>query len=833
MANQYDLAIHIAGKVDPSLANSAKKASGLISSIVKAELITAGIKTAANALKNFVSDAVQSYASFEQSLANAGAIAGATGQDLQDLKNAAMEAGRTTAFTAAQSADALGYMALAGWDTKTSIQALQPVLKMAQATGADLAATSDAVTDSMSAMGIPVSELNSYLDVLIQTNNKANTTAAQLMDAMLGAGSAAKAAGMDYKQTATALGILANNGVKGAEAGTALNSMLMRMTSNDKALKQYEDLGVKVFDATGKIRNFEDILKDTDKALSKLNDEDRAAAIKEIAGVNYGGQFQFLLKGVRAADDGSTEWEKLATNIDNAGGALERMNAQTTNTLTGAWTRFQSAIDGARIALLDQFGGDMAQVLNFLADTVLPKVTNAIGWLAQKVAKVIQFGKDFYNAFISIGSAATDASGASRGFGGALDFINKYGYKTYTVIQTVITVIKKMAAGFAWITDVKARMQDLNNFIEKHKDALEYAAIAVAGLGAAVLAYNAKAIAGAAAQGIMSIAVGIYTGTISAATIATSAFGAVMAFITSPITLVIAAITGLVLAGVWLYKNWDLVKAKCIELYNTVKNYFIQIYNSSALVRMFADAIKAYIDFVISFWKGAFEGLVSFCTGVWDVIKGQFDVFVTHVTFIFDNVKQIFTGLIDFVTGVFSGNWSQAWSGIVQAFGGIFGTLKGIAAAPINGIISLINKAIDGMNSLKVPDWVPGAGGMGINIPHIPEIALAKGGIATGPTTALIGEGKEAEAVLPLSKLDQLLRREQGATKNDFADYLNRNSSTANYAGDTVTFAPVINLTGNQSQASIKNAVDEAFIQFKQMYEQLKRDERRRSFARV
>ncbi len=108
----------------------------------------------------------------------------------------------------------------------------------------DLATCSDLVTDSMSALGLTADQLTDYLNVTCQANNKSNTTAKALMEAMIGCGGAAKSAGMDYKQTAAALGILANNGVKGAEAGTALNSMLVRMTTKDVAQKAFKELGV-------------------------------------------------------------------------------------------------------------------------------------------------------------------------------------------------------------------------------------------------------------------------------------------------------------------------------------------------------------------------------------------------------------------------------------------------------------------------------------------------------------------------------------------------------------------------------------------------------------
>lgn len=859
----YDWALRISAKVDPSVQQSAKKASGLISSIVKADLIASGVKTAASAVKNFIGDSVSTYTNFEQSLANAGAIAGATGDDLQALKKAAKDAGASTAFTAAQAADALGYMALAGWDVKTSTQSLTPVLKMAQATGADLATTSDQVTDSMSAMGIKTNELNQYLDVLVQTNNKSNTTAAQLMDAMKGAGSAATAAGLNYKQTATALGILANNGVKGAEAGTALNSMLMRMTSKGEALKAYKSLGVAVFDAKGQIRDFGDILRDTDKALSKLNDKQRAKAIASIAGVNYAGQYQFLLKGVRAAKDGSSEWGKLAENINNAGGALETMNAKATDTLSGAMTRFGSAVDAARIEFFEKFGPDLKVVVDYLASAVIPRISKAIDHITTPISNVIQFIKAFKNTFID-----TTNTTASK-----FQFISKYGYDFYNICLKVKYAAYYIASGFSWITDLGARWKDLTNFVKEHETALTVAGIAVAGLTTAIIAYNAASIAGAIASHAIAIGLGVYSAAVSVATAVTTAFGAVMAFVTSPIFLVVAAITAVVAGCYLLYKNWQKVcnflmsiwDKVCTAVSTAFKWAFKQICDilgvdfqqaMQTLTNAWNNVKLAFttvVNFIISYWKGVINGIVSawsfacnvlktswqmymnYLTTAWNFIKSAFSSVCNFVvtswrnainnvvsilqfikqalTVAVQNVKIIFNGIIDFIQNVFAGNWSAAWQSITGIFSGIFENLKTIAVAPLNWIIQKVNTAINAVNSVKIPDWVPGVGGKGANLPNIP--ALASGGIATKPTTALIGEGGESEAILPLSKLDSLLK-----------------NNTAGGIGGSVTFAPVINITGGSSNESeIKQAMNTAFTEFKRMMSSYEKDKRRRSFS--
>ena len=382
-SSEQELAIRIAGKVENSLKQSLGMTEDGINHLVgiakgAALAISAGF--AAIKVGEFIGSAISEYSDFEQSMANTSGIAGATASEYEQLSNAAREAGKATTFTASDAADALGYMALAGWDVETSTKALTPVLKLAEATQADLATTSDQVTDSMSAMGVGIDELQEYLDVVVMTNNKANTTSADLMDAMIGCGGAARASGMDFKETATALGILANNGVKGAEAGTALNSMLVRISTKDAAKAAFEDLGVAVYDNAGKMRDMRQILIDLNGAMSGLTEEEKNNYMAAIAGTNYYSKFGYLLDGVKEGADGAASaWDALSDNLNNSEGALDEMDKKVTHTLKGAIARFNSAISDLKISLIEGFGPHAITIIDGFAANI-PKVTeNFIG----------------------------------------------------------------------------------------------------------------------------------------------------------------------------------------------------------------------------------------------------------------------------------------------------------------------------------------------------------------------------------------------------------------------------------------------------------------------
>lgn len=506
---EYKLAIRIAGKVDPSVASSARKASSLLGSIVGGNLITSGIQAAGRAVVDFVKDSIDTYASFEKSLTNAAAIANANAEEYKQLEEAARAAGKSTLFTAGEAADALGYMALAGWDVNTSTKALTPILKLAQATSADLATTADQVTSSMAALGVGVDDLDGYLDVVIKTNNSANTSASQLMDAFARSGNAIQTAGLSYSEAAVALGLLGNENVRAAEAGTALNSVIIRMATKTAALNAYAELGVDIYDkTTGKIRNLKDILYDTSVAMDGMTDAERNSYMAAMAGGNYYSEFKILLKGVRSEIEGGiSSWDKIAESVYNADGALDTMNEKIMDTYSSKIAAMNSALDDLKIGFISAFGDDIQRLIVFLSESVIPKV-----------------------------SAAMETAGEA--------------------IHTVVGFITGAA-------DVTERW---NNWLAKNKTALTIAAIAVGALATALIVYNGAAIGAAIASGAETVAIGALIAAETAATVATTVFGTALAFLTSPITLIILAIGAAIAIGVALYQNWDTIKAKAQEM---------------------------------------------------------------------------------------------------------------------------------------------------------------------------------------------------------------------------------------------------------------------------
>ena len=329
----------------------------------------------------------------------------------------------------------------------------------------------------------------------------------------------------------------------------------------------------------------------------------------------------------------------------------------------------------------------------------------------------------------------------------------------------------------------------------EHKDLL--LAIA-AGVGAAIAAYKVYKTTMTAYNAVMAIYKVV---TAASATGTFTLAGAVSALHLK--ALAICGVIGLVVAaGILLYKNWDTVKAKADELGARI----------SAIWANIDGAVTAAISAI----SERFPLLGAVLSGVW-----------TSIQDCWANIQAIFSNIISFIDNVFSGNWSAAWQNIVAIFGNVFGLIVNLAKTPINAVISAINWVLSKINSISVtiPDWVPGVGGttLGFNIPTIP--ALAAGGVATAPTLAMIGEGGEPEAVLPLSRLAALLDEWTRKPKPT-------GGGGTQGGGDTpIQFSPVFNFYGPTTKEEAVEAGRLSFMEFKRLHKQMEAEERRKKFS--
>lgn len=333
-----------------------------VANMKKGALVATGAIAAG--LTAFGVSSVKAGMEFDTSMSQVAATMGKTNTELQqevgdvdlawghfsgNLREYAQEMGKHTAFSATEAADALNYMALAGYDTQKSMQMLPNVLNLAAAGSMDLATASDMVTDASSALGLSTEETTELVDQMAMASSKSNTSVAQLGDAMLTVGGTAKNLKGGTTELSTALGILADNGIKGSEGGTILRNVITSLTApTSKAKGELEALGVSVFDSEGNMRSMNDIMMDLSASMADMTGEERAEAMSKIFNKRD-------LKGIEALLAGAGDrWNELSGYIDKAQGSAQKMADTQLDNLQGDITLLKSAWEGLQISVSDK-----------------------------------------------------------------------------------------------------------------------------------------------------------------------------------------------------------------------------------------------------------------------------------------------------------------------------------------------------------------------------------------------------------------------------------------------------------------------------------------------
>ncbi len=337
--------------------------------------------------------AMKSGQDFEKSMSNVEALSGASGDSLKALSDKAKEMGASTSKSAAESADALGYMALAGWNNEQMLTGLEPILRASEAGNMELASCSDLVTDSMSAMGIGVEDLNHYLDVCTKTQSSANTSMQGLLEAYVSCGGTMKNMNVPLETSATMLGALANRGIKGSEAGTALNSIMVNLMGNTKRTAEaMSALGVSMYE-NGERREINDVLMDLNVALANCSEESRDTFTAFLGGKTQMDTLQALLAGM------SEEYGDLNAQINDCDGCLLETAKTMQDNVPGAITAMKSATEGLGISIYETFSnqlkkniGNVTEVISEISKAISSggSVVGAIKKLTPQISKAVK-----------------------------------------------------------------------------------------------------------------------------------------------------------------------------------------------------------------------------------------------------------------------------------------------------------------------------------------------------------------------------------------------------------------------------------------------------------
>ena len=605
-----------------------------------------------------------------------------------------------------------------------------------------------AYADIQSKMGINIEQSKAMFDIVNQIGNTTSASAKDVVEVLARSGGALKGlTAMNEKQIAALAGSFRSASVSSEVASTSMMSFINALSSGEGATKGQKkamealgiDAGKMAHMMTSSSENAQKAIQDVFKRINGLREDQKSSIIGALFG-NEAGVKSAVATLAKQGDLLAGNFAMISDPAQYAGSMLKEFQSRadtTSNSLQIAGNAVKLVAGGIGTALLP--------AVRKSAEAFVKSSEGVIKWVSENQSLIL---------------TAMKVSGAILGSVAAFHAL-RLGFAL--LASPVISMYK----GFLNIQKAITLMRNSTVLATVASKAQAFA------MGAWKVAVTVASKAQAFAMGAWKVAATAATAT--AKLMRTAMLLLTVAMRANPVGVVITAFTLLVGAGLAVYKNWDTIKAKAVELWNSFSSNFPNI----------ASVVKANFAIVAGVAK---------------------------------NVWGVFSNLIGFVKNVFTGQWSAAWENVKGIFSNAFQALEGIAKAPINGVINLVNGAIGAINgiSVDIPEWVPKFGGQtfGVNLPKIPQ--LAEGGIATSSTLATIGEGGEPEAVIPLSKLSSML-----------------GSGVGMGGGITVNFAPVINVSGGSGDAyeGVKRGLDEGRRQLEKDLRRLLADQQRLSFA--
>lgn len=380
-------------------------------------LVSDGIKLAADKLKDFTEDVVRTGSTFEAAMSSVGAISGATASEMEMLTAKAEEMGASTKYTAAESAQAFQYMAMAGWKAEDMVSGIEGVLSLAAASGEELGTTSDIVTDAMTAFGLSADQAGHFADVLAAASSNANTNVSMMGETFKYVAPVAGAMNYSIEDMAEMIGTMANSGIKATNAGTALRSIITRLSTDAGASSKklgalgtlVEELGVQFYEADGSARDFGDVIADAREKWKGLTDQQQTSYGKMIAGTNAISGWLALMNAAPADVD------KLTTAIENCDGAATDMSTTMIDNLSGDMTILGSAVDGMKIKLSKSLTPALRDTVKYMTDSIpdiqkklepmFKKGGEFISFAVQELPKVLDRAKKLLPVVEGIGAA--------------------------------------------------------------------------------------------------------------------------------------------------------------------------------------------------------------------------------------------------------------------------------------------------------------------------------------------------------------------------------------------------------------------------------------------
>lgn len=697
--------------------------------------------------------AVKTAADFDSSMSQVAAISGATGDDLQALRDKAREMGEKTKFSASEAADAMTYMAMAGWKSKDMISGIDGIMSLAAASGEDLATTSDIVTDALTAFGLSAKDSGHFADILAAASSNANTNVSMMGETFKYCAPIAGALGFSAEDTAEAIGLMANAGIKSSQAGTALRTIMNNLAGDVKISgKAIGDVTIATTNADGSMRDLSDILADCRAAFGNLTESEKANAAESLVGKEAMSGFLALMNA--APEDIA----KLSGAIDNCDGSAEKMAATMQDNLAGQLTILKSQLQELAISFGEILMPAIRSIVSKIQDFVdklngmdegtkqaivkIGLLVAAIGPFLVILGTVISKTGTALRAFSSLGKGVLqllynfkNGIGLAGKLGTALGGISAPVLAVVAVIATLVAAfmhlwntndgfreaiigtwnrIKETVSGFC--QGIVDRLNALGFEFKDILDVLKTAWDAFCSLLAPIFEgvfnniANILSTVTGVITGILDVFIGIFTGNWSQAwtgvkEIFSSIWNGISSFF-SNILNVIKGIADVVLG--WFGTSWN-------EVWTNVKTFFENIWNGIAsffkgiwdgicntvqtAVMLIGSILQAAFDIITLPFRFIWENCKEIITSVWQKIKDTVTTVINAISSVISTVMEAIKNVISTVWTAISTKVSTVVNAIKSVVTTVFNAIKSVASTVWNGIKTAISSVVDAIKS--------------------------------------------------------------------------------------------------------------------------------------
>ena len=624
--------------------------------------------------------AVKTAADFDSAMSKVAAVSGATGKDLDALRDKAREMGSKTKFSASEAAEAMNYMAMAGWKTEDMLSGIEGVMNLAAASGEDLATTSDIVTDALTAFGLSAKDSGHFADILAAASSNANTNVSMMGETFKYCAPIAGALGFSAEDTAEAIGLMANAGIKGSQAGTALRTIMNNLSGDVKICgSSIGEVTVATTNADGSMRDLSDILADCRTAFSGLSESEKAAAAESLVGKNAMSGFLALMNA------GEADINKLSSAIDNCDGCAAGMAETMNDNLAGQLTILKSQLQELAIS----FG-----------ELLMPAIRTIVGWIQKFVDWLNSMDEGTRKVIVTIALVAA-------AIGPVLIIVGK----VISAIGTIMTIIPKLAGV---INAAKGVIAAFNAVCAANPYVLIIAAI-VALVAAFIYLWNnceefrqfwidlwesIKEIAVAVWEALKEFFTAAWE---AIKTTAVTVWNAIKDFFTglwegikNIFTTVVNAIS------TFLTNAWNAIKNTVTTVFNAIKTFFTTIWNG--IKSVITTVVTAISTFLSTAWNGiktaittVLNAIKSVVTTVWNGIKTTITNIVNGiknaVTTAWNNIKSAVSNAANAIKNAVSNAFNAMLNGIKNVCGNIYGAVKSGFDKAINFVKNLASEA--------------------------------------------------------------------------------------------------------------------------------------------